>query len=154
MSKTKPTQAVTKTAAGAAIEAALTREPMVFERKPENFKPTGVNEDIVDTQVDRGKRWLRGMAEEEALAEANRRLGEANKPAPPEESPTGRKRGKRSDPDYKRTMVLLRKDTEKFASRKWEDEHPEHDFSDLVQALLELYLRGSLVYNHERLICK
>lgn len=58
--------------------------------------------------------------------------------------PTGRKIGKRSDPEYKRVMVLVRKDTEKTAARKWEDEQPSEDFSDLVEGLLRAYNAGKI----------
>jgi hypothetical protein len=55
---------------------------------------------------------------------------------------TARKMGKSRDPDYKRVMVLLRKDTEKYAGRKWEDAEPDKDFSDLVELLLSEYVAG------------
>jgi hypothetical protein len=44
-------------------------------------------------------------------------------------------------PDYEAKKVYLRKDTAKEAARKYEDEMAG-DFSDLVQILLERYLRS------------
>lgn len=51
---------------------------------------------------------------------------------------------KTRDQDYKRVMVLVRKTTEKAAYRKWEDSHPEKDFSDLVEKLLSDYAKGRI----------
>ena len=49
----------------------------------------------------------------------------------------GRPAGKRSDPDYERLTVLVRKDSRKIAARKWEDLEPSKDLSELVQKLLD-----------------
>jgi len=49
----------------------------------------------------------------------------------------GRPAGKRSDPDFERLTVLVRKDTRKAAARRWEDLEPSKDLSDLVQKLLD-----------------
>lgn len=57
----------------------------------------------------------------------------------------GRPRGKRSNPDYERLTVLVRSDLRKNASRKWEDEQPKKDMSELVDALLGLYFAGQIV---------
>jgi hypothetical protein len=48
----------------------------------------------------------------------------------------GRPHGKRSDPDYHPTTVLLRKHTKKTASRLLEDTNAAHDLSDLIEELL------------------
>lgn len=55
-----------------------------------------------------------------------------------------RKIGKTRDPEFKRLMVLVRKKTEKEAARRWEDEQPEQDFSDLVEKLLSSYVSGRI----------
>ncbi len=41
-------------------------------------------------------------------------------------------------------MVLVKKATEKTAYRKWEDAHPDKDFSDLVEDLLSRYAKGQI----------
>lgn len=51
---------------------------------------------------------------------------------------------KTRDQDYKRVMVLIKKNTEKKAYRKWEDANPEKDFSDLVESLLSRYADGRI----------
>ena len=51
---------------------------------------------------------------------------------------------KTKDQDYKRVMVLVKKVTEKMAYRKWEDAHPNKDFSDLVEDLLSRYAKGQI----------
>lgn len=56
----------------------------------------------------------------------------------------GKRGGKTSNPEYKRVMVLVEKDTAKAAGRKWEDKQPEKDFSDLVQSLLTAYNSGQI----------
>jgi hypothetical protein len=48
----------------------------------------------------------------------------------------GRPPGKRSDPDYQPTTVLLRKQTKKTANRLLEDTNAAHDLSDLIEQLL------------------
>jgi len=48
----------------------------------------------------------------------------------------GRPPGKRSDPDYQPTTVLLRKRTKKTATRLLEDTNAAHDLSDLIEQLL------------------
>jgi hypothetical protein len=61
-------------------------------------------------------------------------------PAPPVGSEPVRRRGrppgKRSDPDYQPTTVLLRKQTKKTATRLLEDTNAAHDLSDLIEQLL------------------
>ena len=54
------------------------------------------------------------------------------------ETPRGKGRppGKRSDPDYQPTTVLLRKHTKKTASRLLEDIGIGKDFSELIEQLL------------------
>lgn len=82
------------------------------------------------------------------------KFGQLNNVAPtkhmvadlPEDGPkVGRPRGKRSNPDYERLTVLLPSATRKAASRKWEDEQPKRDMSELVDALLRMYNDGMTV---------
>jgi hypothetical protein len=55
---------------------------------------------------------------------------------PPRERGRGRPPGKRSDPDYQPTTVLLRKRTKKTAARLLEDHNTGQDLSDLIEELL------------------
>ena len=48
----------------------------------------------------------------------------------------GRPAGKRSNPDYEPTTVLLRKQTKRKASRLLEDTDSSDDLSDLIERLL------------------
>lgn len=48
----------------------------------------------------------------------------------------GRPAGKRSNPDFEPTTVLLRKQTKRKASRLLEDTESEHDLSELIETLL------------------
>src|SRR5689334_2336669 len=61
-------------------------------------------------------------------------------PSPPQESEPARGRGrppgKRSDPEYQPTTVLLRKHTKKTAARLMEDTNAARDLSDLIEQLL------------------
>ena len=53
----------------------------------------------------------------------------------------GRPHGKRSDPDYQPTTVLLRKHTKKTASRLLEDTNASQDLSDLIEQLLTEWIQ-------------
>jgi hypothetical protein len=53
----------------------------------------------------------------------------------------GRPPGKRSDPDYQPTTVLLRKNTKKTATRLLEDTNAAHDLSDLIERLLTEWIQ-------------
>jgi hypothetical protein len=53
----------------------------------------------------------------------------------------GRPPGKRSDPDYQPTTVLLRKQTKKTASRLLEDADTGQDLSELIEQLLTEWIR-------------
>jgi hypothetical protein len=53
----------------------------------------------------------------------------------------GRPPGKRSDPDYQPTTVLLRKQTKKTASRLLEDANTGQDLSELIEQLLTEWIR-------------
>ena len=53
----------------------------------------------------------------------------------------GRPPGKRSDPDYQPTTVLLRKHTKKTATRLLEDTNAAHDLSDLIEQLLTEWIQ-------------
>jgi hypothetical protein len=59
------------------------------------------------------------------------------KPAPAIERSRGRPPGKRSDPAYEPTTVLLRKDTKRAANRKLEDSGEKADLSVLIERLSE-----------------
>jgi hypothetical protein len=86
------------------------------------------------------------MSEEQSkfsgvLAKLKHRQDETQSmPAPPVSSEPvrgrGRPPGKRSDPDYQPTTVLLRKNTKKIATRLLEDTNAAHDLSDLIEQLL------------------
>ena len=81
-------------------------------------------------------------------------LARLNQPAPetPTEQPTppvpepaakrGRRTGKRSNPDYEPTTILLRKQTKKTAHRKLEDTEAGQDLSDLVEKLLSEWVKS------------
>jgi len=53
----------------------------------------------------------------------------------------GRPPGKRSDPDYQPTTVLLRKQTKKTAGRLLEDADTGQDLSELIEQLLAEWIR-------------
>jgi hypothetical protein len=67
------------------------------------------------------------------------------RPAAPMETPNvrgrGRPPGKRSDPDYQPTTVILRKHTKKTATRLLEDSNTGQDLSDLIEQLLTEWIR-------------
>ncbi|WP_040567785.1 hypothetical protein [Magnetospirillum molischianum] len=54
----------------------------------------------------------------------------------------GRPMGKRSNPDYQPTTVLLRKATKRAATRKLEDRETGQDLSDLIEQLLTSWIEG------------
>jgi hypothetical protein len=53
----------------------------------------------------------------------------------------GRPPGKRSDPDFQPTTVLLRKHTKKTAARLLEDTNASQDLSDLIEQLLSEWIQ-------------
>ena len=53
----------------------------------------------------------------------------------------GRPPGKRSDPDYQPTTVLIRKHTKKTATRLLEDTNASQDLSDLIEQLLTEWIQ-------------
>lgn len=55
----------------------------------------------------------------------------------------GRPPGKRSNPDYEPTTVLLRKKTKRMAARKLEDSGRKSDLSELIQQLLDQWTANS-----------
>lgn len=84
-----------------------------------------------------------------ALAKLNQRPAEQGDESPQEELPAaiapvapvevvrmGRPPGKRSDPSFQQTTLILRKETKKKANRKLEDTDAKMDLSDLVEQLL------------------
>jgi hypothetical protein len=64
---------------------------------------------------------------------------------PPARAERGRGRppGKRSNPDYEPTTVLLRKKTKRMAARKLEDSGQKSDLSELIQQLLDQWTANS-----------
>ena len=56
----------------------------------------------------------------------------------------GRPPGKRSDPDYQPTTVLLRKQTKKTASRLLEDTGTGQDLSELIEQLLAEWIQQQM----------
>ena len=76
---------------------------------------------------------------------------ETVEPAPPAPPPVvaeragkgsrGRPAGKRSDPEFQPTTVLLRKATKKAAIRKLEDTDARKDLSDLIEQLLNGWVK-------------
>jgi hypothetical protein len=56
----------------------------------------------------------------------------------------GRPPGKRSDPDYQPTTVLLRQQTKKMANRLLEDGNTGQDLSELIEQLLMEWIQQSL----------
>jgi hypothetical protein len=88
------------------------------------------------------------MSEEQSkftgvLAKLKQRPAEEHAIAPPERPAgsepvrgRGRPPGKRSDPDYQPTTVLIRKQTKKTAARLLEDIDSGQDLSDLIEQLL------------------
>jgi hypothetical protein len=59
----------------------------------------------------------------------------------------GRPPGKRSDPDYQPTTVLLRIQTKKMANRLLEDGSTGQDLSELIEQLLIEWIQQSLRSN-------
>jgi hypothetical protein len=59
----------------------------------------------------------------------------------------GRPPGKRSDPDYQPTTVLLRLQTKKMANRLLEDGTTRQDLSELIEQLLIEWIQQSLRSN-------
>jgi len=62
---------------------------------------------------------------------------------PPSAAPVrgrGRPTGKRSNPEFEPTTVLLRKKTKRAAGRKLEDVDANQDFSELIEELLNQWI--------------
>jgi hypothetical protein len=76
----------------------------------------------------------------------------ARQPAPPMAAEPvrgkGRPPGKRSDPDYQPTTVLLRQHTKKMANRLLEDGNTGQDLSELIEQLLTEWIQQSLRTHH------
>jgi hypothetical protein len=53
----------------------------------------------------------------------------------------GRPPGKRSNPNFERLTVLVKKQTRKAAQRLWEDLEPGRDMSELLERLLADFVR-------------
>ncbi len=69
-------------------------------------------------------------------------LGPIQSISPQEELGRGKGRppGKRSDPAYQPTTVLLRKQTKRAANRQLEDKATGQDLSDLIEQLLTQWI--------------
>lgn len=70
---------------------------------------------------------------------------EDNQPMPVAESPPqkrGRPKGKRSHPDYEQVTAYIRKDTHRAAKIALLSEGEAREFSELVQELLEQWLKS------------
>jgi hypothetical protein len=87
-----------------------------------------------------------------ALAGIRQQQPEPAKPEPVEPAPPpvseragkgsrGRPAGKRSDPEFQPTTVLLRKATKKAAIRKLEDTDARKDLSELIEQLLTSWVK-------------
>jgi hypothetical protein len=76
-----------------------------------------------------------------AESKASGESREANElPARTEGKGRGRPAGKRSNPSYEPTTLLLRKETKKKASRLLEDIGNRQDLSDLTEELLSAWI--------------
>jgi len=62
-------------------------------------------------------------------------------PEPEISSKRGRPPGKRSNPNFERLTVSVKKSTRKDAQRLWEDTEPGRDMSELVERLLVNFVR-------------
>ena len=62
-------------------------------------------------------------------------------PEPEISSKRGRPPGKRSNPNFERLTVLVKKSTRKDAQRLWEDTEHGRDMSELVERLLVNFVR-------------
>lgn len=76
-----------------------------------------------------------------ALAEYRQQAEPAAVPAAGEGR--GRPAGKKSNPAYEPTNILLRKQTKKLARRKLEDTEAGKDLSELVEDLLSQWISAS-----------
>jgi|GraSoiStandDraft_16_1057320.scaffolds.fasta_scaffold812867_3 hypothetical protein len=70
------------------------------------------------------------------MAEIAQRLHGAEPEAEPEGRRPGRPPGKRSNPNFERLTVLVKKQTRKEAQRLWEDLEPGKDMSELLERLM------------------
>jgi hypothetical protein len=61
--------------------------------------------------------------------------------AEPAHGKVGRPPGKRSNPNFERLTVLVKKQTRKTAQRLWEDLEPGRDMSELVERLLTEFVQ-------------
>lgn len=60
----------------------------------------------------------------------------------PDKKASGPTRGKSSDGDFKQVSAYVRKDTHKAVSIALKEDDDKQDFSDLVQSLLESWLKS------------
>ena len=70
------------------------------------------------------------------MAEIAQRLHGVEPEAEPEGRRPGRPPGKRSNPNFERLTVLIKKQTRKDAQRLWEDLEPGRDMSELLERLM------------------
>lgn len=78
-----------------------------------------------------------------AVAEPPPQSREVTHPQPAATRGRGRPAGKRSNPEFEPTTVLLRKQTKRAASRKLEDVEANKDLSELIEELLNRWIERS-----------
>jgi hypothetical protein len=78
-----------------------------------------------------------------AVAEPPLQSREVASPQPALARGRGRPAGKRSNPEFEPTTVLLRKQTKRAASRKLEDVEANKDLSELIEDLLNKWIARS-----------
>ena len=89
---------------------------------------------------------LAGIRQQQAPVEATEQSSEPGQQASSASERAGRgsrgrPAGKRSDPEFQPTTVLLRKATKKAAVRKLEDTDTRKDLSDLIEQLLTGWIK-------------
>jgi hypothetical protein len=75
------------------------------------------------------------------MAEIAQRLHGAEPEVEPEGKKVGRPPGKRSNPNFERLTVLIKKQTRKAAQRLWEDLEPGKDMSELLERLMTEFVQ-------------
>jgi hypothetical protein len=75
-----------------------------------------------------------------ALAGIRQQSVEQIQESQPSTGTRGRPTGKRSNPDFQPTTVLLRKATKRAATRKLEDDNVDQDLSELIEQLLTRWI--------------
>src|SRR5881398_2025313 len=88
-----------------------------------------------------GRKSCMGENKYARMAEIAQQL-HGTEPEPAISSKRGRPPGKRSNPNFERLTVLVKKQTRKTAERLWEDMEPDKDMSELVQKLLAEFIEA------------